>query len=798
MGANLRPRVRNFQISTETFNAGDHSIEDGCVTVGIHRVLRFDLLTENIGNTDFVVGSPADHPEWFVLSASHGHYHLIDFNEYILYDRFGNEVTKGYKQAFCTIDLEALPGTTTPAKFTDCNVNQGISAGWADIYGSHLACQFIVIDGVADGDYILKTTTNAKRIVPEDDYSDNTICTGLRIASSSVSIVDPPLTVTLKTLTLNFTQIPEGETTVRAVVFDVIACQTVHFEITAIHQLSGPISVNFHTPLGTTTISAHWNFLSPSVARLWIAATAPVAGGTATGEVDIHCTETGEDFTIPISLNAIARPKSATVLVLDKSGSMDSDSGDGRKRIDVLHASAPPFIDLVWENSAVGMVSFDHDAYDLLPMTVMGRRDDNFDPSRITAKAAIQAHNTNPAGFTAIGDGCEKASNLLNTVNGYDVEAIVVLTDGFETAAKYISDVQPLINGNQHIYAIGLGTAQEVQPTALNALCNGHNGYLLMTGTIDTSNYFRLAKYYLQILTGISNSNIILDPDGFIQPGQKHRIPFRITEADITSDIILLCPYPDAIEMLLETPDGTIIDKSMSGTVFGITYHQGQQISYFGLTLPTNINGKEYREGIWNAVLTIKASAFKRYISSLDNYREQMEIAKAHGVRYSLNVHTYSNLRMKAMLSQNSNQPGATLTLRSVLTEYNIPVETRASVQAEMTRPDNSHSTLSLTEIEPGIFEAATPSTIPGIYHFRIFANGHTLRGMPFTREQLLTGAVWQGGDQPPIKPGDTKGKPIGNRGLEQCCKIMVRYAFIVCMALLGKSLIGKKTKKTS
>ena len=169
-------------------------------------------------------------------------------------------------------------------------------------------------------------------------------------------------------------------------------------------------SVNFRAILGNTAVAPHWDFTSPSTARLWIAATAPSAGGVASGEVDVHCIETNERFTIPITLDAIARPKSATVLVLDKSGSMDSNSGDGRKRIQVLHDSAPIFIDYVLENSAVGMVSFDHDAYNLLPITVMGpRADGGLDPSRASAYSAIQSHITNPSGYTAIGDGVEKA-----------------------------------------------------------------------------------------------------------------------------------------------------------------------------------------------------------------------------------------------------------------------------------------------------------------------------------------------------------------------------------------------------
>src|SRR6266496_3623574 len=101
MGANLVPIVRNFFIKEETFAAGDHSVMDGCVTPGTHRVMRFDFLTHNIGNADIVAGDPGARPDLYEKSWSHGHFHLKDFNEFTLYDAQGNQATQGHKQAFC-------------------------------------------------------------------------------------------------------------------------------------------------------------------------------------------------------------------------------------------------------------------------------------------------------------------------------------------------------------------------------------------------------------------------------------------------------------------------------------------------------------------------------------------------------------------------------------------------------------------------------------------------------------------------------------------------------------------------
>jgi hypothetical protein len=193
VGVNLVTRVRNFTVQTRTFSASDHDVQDACVTPGSHKLLRFDFLSYNAGTSDLAIGSPAARPDLFVWSAGHGHYHLKDFNEFLLFDAAGNLATVGYKQAFCAIDIERIaPWASASGRFHDCNSDQGISAGWADVYSSFLACQFVVIDGVPNGDYTLQSTTNAQHRVGEDCFGDNTIWTGLRLSGNTVQLIDPP------------------------------------------------------------------------------------------------------------------------------------------------------------------------------------------------------------------------------------------------------------------------------------------------------------------------------------------------------------------------------------------------------------------------------------------------------------------------------------------------------------------------------------------------------------------------------------------------------------------------------
>ena len=572
--------------------------------------------------------------------------------------------------------------------------------------------------------------------------------------------------VQLLTPTIQFNQVPENEQTFRAAVFRVTSCRDVHFEITAGPvRLTGPAATTFGTPLGMTG-TAPGVTSGTSEGRIWISFRGTNAGDHATGTVTVRCQETGEAWVIPITADTIARPAAAAILVFDQSNSMNFESGirPGLSRADVLRFSAPPFIEVVEESNAVGIITFDQDPHDRMAVTAMDL------PGRLAANGHISTYAPNPNGWTSIGEGLVRARDILTPVAGYAIKAIVVLTDGAENhngyTRRYIADVAGSID--DRVYAIGLGTAENLQPAALEALCHGHQGYLLMTGPLDASATFRLAKYYQQILASVTSQDIIVDPEGAILPGQVHRIPFSLTEADITADIIVLTPAPGTFAFRLETPSGDIIDPGAMGGNPAISFRVGTNVTFYHLTLPVPLPSVSAHAGRWHAILTIDDKTFKRYLGSLENDREQYGRVRAHGVPYSLTARAWSDINLAASLSQDSYEPHATLVLRAVLTEYDVPVDHRASVSAELQRPDATRVNLVLNEVEPGTFETSTVATSAGVYQFRVLASGVTFRNVPFTREQILTASVWRGGDTPPPQGGDTD-----NSDRERWCKLL-------------------------
>ena len=557
-------------------------------------------------------------------------------------------------------------------------------------------------------------------------------------------------------------------------VFKIYACGDVTLQVKAGTGPAAPYSVL--TPGASVTVT---HALTSYVeGRIWFGFTGGTAGTAApSGSVTIHCVETGKDFPFTLRANSITRPSVAVMLCLDQSGSMGWLAGIDAttKRIDVLHQSATNFVQLVQDNNGVGVVSFDQGAHPGVPVTRY--TGGVLDPGRAAAVTAIGA--IQPAGATSIGNGLQLARATLGPVTGFDRQALVVFTDGLENTSLFIADVMGSINSST--YAIGLGTAQQVSTGALNTLTNSTGGYLLLSGPLSPSvdEYFLLTKYFLQILAGVTNNYIVTDPSGYIAPGMKLRIPFVLNETDIDSTVILLTDLPSQVlNFLIETPAGDLMNPAEANAL-GAVFAVGTNMSYYRFTLPLPLGGKPARAGTWYAVLGVDEKLFERYAHDKNQTVGMWSARTAHGVRYSVNTHALSDLRMEVRISQTSLEPGATMIVGATLTEYGIPVEHRANVTADLQRPDGTRTTLVLQEGGPGVFWASAAATVQGVYRFRVFASGSTMRGMPFKREQLVSGAVVPGGDNPFPKSG-----PSTSTKDEALCELL--------QCILGPNALGR------
>jgi hypothetical protein len=562
-----------------------------------------------------------------------------------------------------------------------------------------------------------------------------------------------PTAVTLVTPSIAFTDIPEGSggtgvTTYRAIVFDVISCAPITLRVS-----SGPTG-GFVMPLGMVISVPPGEYTSDATGRLWLSYTSTTAGASAAGQVTVHCDETGQDWTITIVANTVARPKAAVAFIFDHSGSMIEDAGDGTTKVQKLREAAGVFLSTMLDGDGIGVVRFDDTAQILMPITNVGPTSGGV--GRATAQGIISGPQLDPAGSTSIGDGVVKgkqplaAAQALGTPH-YDVTAMVVLTDGQENTPPYLSAVGSSITANT--FAVGLGLPSNISTTALATLTQGHNGYLLITGTLTTDQTLRLSKYFLQILAGISNAGVVLDPLGHLVYGAEQRIPFLVSEADMGMDVILLSPAPYLVDFQLETPDGQRIDPTLASSEPAMQFASSNQVSYYRFSLPAlrGDPGGSYA-GTWHAVLQLGARA--RQFNMRSMIPSQAFASRA--LPYNLVVHSYSNLRFKAFVEQSGFAPGAVLLVGASLLQYDYPLEGQATVFAEITLPDGGTTRIQLDEHGGGQFAANFTATRSGLYTMRIRAAGSTLEGTPFTREQTLSAAILANADLPSGHQGRT------------------------------------------
>ena len=567
--------------------------------------------------------------------------------------------------------------------------------------------------------------------------------------------------ITLVTAALNFQDVPQGPAGMSrkqalGVVFEV---QSTGAAVTLQFQ-SGPAFVRLQRFTSVPVITGPTVGNAVATARLWITYETGAVGENIADTVTVLHAESGKTWTVPITANTVGRKKSASALVLDHSGSMIEDRGDGVSKIQSLREAISIFVDVALEGDGVALVRFNQAAQLLAGVTTLGSAADPFDPGRSSVKNLAAGNQLDPDGATSIGAGLQMGRAALDAAAGFDVESMLVLTDGMENTAPTIADVSAEIN--DFTYAVGLGTPQNISVAALQAISGNHGGYLLITGAISGDNRFLLQKYFLQILAGISSAEIVLDPQGYLIPGSPHAIPFPVTEADSGMDVILLTPFPQFVNFRLQTPTGQIIDPTTPTGRPNMEFVRSKGVSYYRLSLPVELTRRRFDQGgTWNALLDIGRGD----VAGVPSPREQTStlnqfsstVGGQRGLPYSIVVHAYSNLSLRAHSSQSGYEPGAIVQLNATIAESGVPLMGTASLWAEVTTPRRHILRVNLIQSEHGIYEGAFIATEAGVYSSRIRAAGSSRRGLPFLREQTLTNAVWVGGNGS-SGPGQTKG----------------------------------------
>ena len=199
----------DIHVTVEKFASTDCAVVEGCVTgKGTHQLLRFTSSVPNVGGGDLVIGDPLQCPNLFEGGNCYNNEKFKDSADYRLWTDAGYQtwvtnrdlsqpansginatlltaaqqsgnVIVGRKQEYCFNDDDQYDPNASPTpKYTLCGTdttpgNQGLQVGWEDTYSWQIPCQYIQIDKLAKGIYVLEVQVNPDQLLPESDYTNN-------------------------------------------------------------------------------------------------------------------------------------------------------------------------------------------------------------------------------------------------------------------------------------------------------------------------------------------------------------------------------------------------------------------------------------------------------------------------------------------------------------------------------------------------------------------------------------------------------------------------------------------------
>jgi hypothetical protein len=495
---------------------------------------------------------------------------------------------------------------------------------------------------------------------------------------------------------------------------------------------------------------------------------APTAVSEQNGVIQVQQVG-GPLYSIPVHARTIAPVATEVVFVLDHSYSMTELCADNLQKIEKLRQALDTFIALTQPADGVGAVAFNQAVIDTLPVTAPDSSLHDF--------AALLS----PAGSTSIGTGIEAALDVFSGAFSAQ-QALIVVTDGKENVHPFVNEVMDQIADPTRVFGVGIGRAQDVNTSVLQALCGNQGGYLLLTGSMSAATEaLVLDKFFLRILANASNIDVILDPPTTLYPGKIERIPFPVSEFEHSFDAIVLSREREAVAFALEAPDGTLVTPETLEGWPGNRYATATNVAYYRVRLPLPLlNAPAVATGTWQLVLALRkpeSRLLEGEFSQLSTRgRAFGKQSQRNPVACEVVVHTHSDLHLDATLQQSSIELGSAVLMELLLNVKGQPFVGNVSALAHVRGPTGFTFAVRLDAQGAGRFVGRFEPVRPGIYRVTMVCEGTTPRGHAFRREQLATAAVLDskgGGRRHPDPCGEDDGPDSPNEApnIDSECK---------------------------
>ncbi|HAG08943.1 MAG TPA: hypothetical protein DCK87_05190 [Desulfotomaculum sp.] len=251
-------------------------------------------------------------------------------------------------------------------------------------------------------------------------------------------------------------------------------------------------------------------------------------------------------YTSPVHLDppGVKRPVVDVALVIDCSGSMQYNDPDGLRKV-----AAKQFIDLVQPGDKIAVIGFNDSAY------VFGALQEvNTPEDRETLKQAVD--ETFDWGGTDIGDGLLTGKDELEIDVLPEVrKAIILLTDGEQTADPYENEHLLCQEKGIKVYTIGLG--EEADTVLLQRIAQETGGRYL-----SASDATALTSIYNELSVAIAGGQTkVQEKMLFTVPGEVKTKPLTIDPGTLQATFGISWPGSD-FEISLVRPDGRELNPS--------------------------------------------------------------------------------------------------------------------------------------------------------------------------------------------------------------------------------------------
>jgi hypothetical protein len=563
-------------------------------------------------------------------------------------------------------------------------------------------------------------------------------------ATATIPTGCTPADLEILTPTINFGNVEDGMTMYREIVMLNRSAGpiTVNLPVVIAAPFGAPGAMSVVVPVGSTaTLLVSFTAGPPGVSGPTVITL--TSNPVVVGSLDVTLTGT-----------SVAVQTVDVVMVLDRSGSMSDAALSGFRfatKTEVRNQAGQAMVELLRPGDRIGMVRFNQDAQQHMPLEVAGPEGCAMACGRATATTALASVDLNPSGATSVGDGMIEANTMLTPPSTAARKAMVVLTDGIENRAAFISSV--VLGAGIGAYAIGFGKPQDVNVDKLSAITGNTGGYLLITGDLDADNEYRLHKYFLQILAGISADQIVVDPRAYITPGETQRTPFYITEADTQFDAVLLTRFPP-LGFTLEAPDGTRIDPANAASFNG-QYVLGRESRYYRMKMPVFAGNLRRAFGKWHVVVRYPGRRLPPLTVAFDRptptpgrvgaVSAKVLATSAIDARrgYNVLVRARSAIQLDATIEQSGFGPLDPRMLVAHVRGFGLPLFQNLNVFAQAARPDGVPLMIPMQHAGNGRFEAKLDGLRQyGSHQITVRVAGLTPGNLPLQREQTVTAAV--------------------------------------------------------